>query len=240
MRVNLTRGVVAIGSLITAGCGSDESGRVTNPVLVLVFTAVWLSIPVGLIVLATWLQYRQRWYYWRGGKELGTFSAYQLNQLFKTGQVSPKTPIRQVKDYDWHTGVAIEEQPRRLGRSLRFALLATVAGFALGYAAFGIYMGRYVAFEAIFFPPREEVLRARFKLEVAANMPVPIISSMAARTADEVDRIIDKLDEMRVRIIMSAGVFGLAGAFFGGMTARPRATIHKERRVVFKQSQRPN
>jgi len=242
--------------------GVGKPGR-TAPDWGLLGNLIWI-IPLALFALDGWLIYRARWYYWRGGSAVGTFSASQLNQLYKTGQIDSKTPIRQVKDDGWHTGVATEDSPRRFGRGLCYALLAGLLGFFLCYALFGQVrgfdnVGRYMSLDAVLNGPSDEEIghlglgQTEKQAKVDRNVrdfgtelekiPIPNpISYGAGVLGREYDRnravIKEKVDTARTRILGGAALFTALGAFGGAATARGRARIYKERRVIFKKRRR--
>jgi hypothetical protein len=185
-------------------------------------------LPVVLIIIILWLRHRRRWYYWRKGNEVGTFSAYHLGQLYRTGQISSDTPVRQECDEEWYTGVVVEDPPRRIRRGLDFAILGALFGFAIGYWIFGEVHGRHLNIGDIFSSPSDEELAVRFGFEVAANVPGANV------LAEPIARLWDKVDAARMRILLTTLVFGVLAAAAGGATAKGVFTIRKEGEVVFK------
>jgi hypothetical protein len=215
------------------------------------FNLVWI-IPLSVFGIECWLRYRRRWYYWRGGGEIGTFSAYQLNQLYKTGQIDSKTPIRQVKDDGWYTGLAMEDPPRRIGRGLCYGLLAGLVGFFLSYALCGHVQGRYLSAEQLFREPTpieigtmmgltyEQMREAgliRLGLEVGSVVPSPLAPG-AGRMAEHIDHsynlMVQKVERAKTLTLGGTALLALLGAAGGAITAIGRARIIKERRVVIK------
>ncbi|MCL6508242.1 MAG: DUF4339 domain-containing protein [Bryobacteraceae bacterium] len=234
--------------------GVGKPGR-TAPDWGLLGNLIWI-IPLALFGLDGWLTYRARWYYWRGGSEVGTFSAYQLNKLYKTGQIDSKTPIRQVKDDGWHTGVATEDPPRRFGRGLCYAILAGIVGFFLSYALFGHVRGNYLGPDDLFGevdPVRvgylnglsEEQMREvgliRMGALVGEIAPTPFAPG-AKQGAKYIDTgyelMVQKVERARTLTLGGAALFTALGAFGGAATAKGRARIYKERRVIFKKRRR--
>jgi hypothetical protein len=212
---------------------------------------IWL-LPLALLALDGWLTYRKRWYYRRGGSEVGTFSASQLNQLYKTGQIDSNTPIRQVKDDGWHTGIATEDPPWRLVRGLICGMLALFPGFLLCYGLFGHVRGNYLAPDDLFgevTPVRigylngltqeqmEEVGLIRMGALVGEIAPSPFAPG-AKQVANYIDTgyevMVKKVERARTLTLGGAALFTVLGFFGGAATAKGRVRIYKERRVTFK------
>lgn len=221
-----------------------------------------LGLPGALIIITIflvpfaldgWFTYRNRWYYWRGGNEVGTFSAGRLNQLFKTGQIDTKTPIRQVKDDGWHTGVFLEDPPRRVVRGLTFGILALMVGFPLCFGLFGHVRGfdqqtRYLGLDAVFIGPSDadmrslsgltreqmiELLGTRFALEAGA-MAWPRLGRLADGVDEGLVKFQQRVESARIHVLVGTVLLTMLGAIGGAVTAKPRPQIIKERRVVFK------
>lgn len=252
MQLVLRAALLGFACVLVAGCGSsaqpNQTGGGDSPIflalIVVLVLTVYIGIPSAVVFLIYRLVRRRRWCYQGETGEVGTFSKYQLHQLYQTGRITPQTPIRQVRDADWTTGVAIEGPPRRLGRGVCFALLSAFFGFWLS----GLLFGESKSFDQIFSPPSEEVLRKRYHAEIAADATgaaaatsIPVVNTLgeagnviAEGVAERINRELDRLDKIRTRIVMSTALLALLGGLAGGATAKGPVTIHKERRPAVK------
>lgn len=223
------------------GQGRPDRGSLPN--------LVWITTLLSLFALDGWLTYRCRWHYWRGGTEIGTFSASQLNQLYKTGQIDSKTPIRQVKDDGWHTGLALEEPPRRLVKGSVYGMLALFLGFPLCFGLFGHVQGNYLRVDQLFgeLDPvqigylngltkgqMQQMGLVRAGVLVGEITPTPWAPA-AEQAANYIDRSYDRMERKveRAQSLTLGGttLLALLGTTVGAVTARGRARIIKERRV---------
>lgn len=251
--------LVAIASSLIVGCGKTTSGdrHDGSPFFgVLMALLFFVGLPLALLGVSIWWRYRHRWYYWRGN-DVGTFSARQLHQLYKEGKIDSQTPIRQVKDDGWNTGVTIEEAPRRIRWGVRFALLTALFAFPVGLLVFGQVRGldgnsRGLKLEHLLVSPgkydlialsglTEEQLRqvalTRLGLEVGAAVPNPL-SSGAERLGDRMDQqwdgFLERVDAARRRVWTIWALLVLIGGSIGAATAKGPVKVLKEGRVVTK------
>lgn len=120
---------------------------------VFIFPTLWFVQVLGFICLSRWYRYGRYallWLYWRNGTVVGPFSKKQLVHFFRSKQIAPDTPIRQVKDPEWCAGVLLDEAPRRLQRGLFFGVLGLFIGFPLCFELFGHAKGRSLTMNQLF------------------------------------------------------------------------------------------
>ncbi len=216
--------------VVSSGCGAPTPGQPPPSMGMFEFIMMlgfWLTI-AACIAGVCWYRYRLLWYYARDGHPVGRFSKAQLAHLFKSGQLPPETPVRQVRDSRWYSGVLLEEPARRWPRAVVCGVLAGVAGFFASYGLFGQVLGQWMPIELIFSGPTEGDLQVRLGLEVGAMVPSPAAPA-AARLADHVDHLFAAIEAMRFRILVGTALAVLAGGVLGGLSVPPRYRIVKER-----------
>jgi hypothetical protein len=253
----IRRITIGAACILFTGCGGEVglSREDDNTVLVRVVLSILTvcAIPIGVIALFRWLRYRQRWYYRSADGEVGPLSDYQFGQLYKTGQITPQTPIRQVKDKGWHTGVAVEDPPRRFARGLVCGIVALFVGFPLCFGLFGhVRGGNYLRIDELvgeLNPVRVGYLNGltetqmkqmgliRTGVLIGEIAPTPWAPA-ASQAADYIDRSYDLMLK-RVERAQNLTLGGTALLVFlsatgSAVTARARVRIINERQVVIK------